>query len=274
MELIVFDLDGTLLNKASEISDFTRDTLGLLRKRDIAFTVATGRTMHGAIKPMAGHDFTLPQIYKNGVMIWHPEKESYSHKYMLTKTELQTTLNSFAEQNVTPFIFTLDENNQHAAYHPPIQTDADARLIEELSVNRGLPLNPVSELPEDAQITNISALGPFDAVETIAAQVETQDHLVVYRGGGIQASNNTHWMDIHHSEGSKGAAVLQLKKHLGASNVVCFGDSDNDLSMFETADEAYAPENGLAEVKAVATGVIGHHDEDGIAHFLRERFSL
>ena len=86
--------------------------------------------------------------------------------------------------------------------------------------------------------------------------------------------SNVHWVDIHHSEGSKGAAVLQLKKDLGARNVVCFGDSDNDLSMFETADEAYAPENSLAEVKAAATGVIGHHDEDGIARFLRERFSL
>ncbi|MFT4822856.1 MAG: Cof subfamily protein (haloacid dehalogenase superfamily) [Halioglobus sp.] len=273
MDLIVFDLDGTLLNKASEITDFTRETLALLRARDIAFTVATGRTLHAARKPLQGHDFTLPQIYKNGVMIWHPQKESYSHKYMLTHTELHKTLKSFAEQHVTPFIFTLDNDNRHAAYHPPIQSEADERLVNELSVNRHLPLMPISELPEDAQITNISALGQFDAVQHIVDQVETQEHLVAYRGGGMEASN-VYWLDIHHSEGSKGAALLQLKADLGASNVLCFGDSDNDLSMFETADEAYAPENSLDEVKAAATSVIGHHDDDGIARFLRERFSL
>lgn len=273
MDLIVFDLDGTLLNKDSEISDFTKETLGLLRARNIAFTVATGRTLHAARKPLAGHDFTLPQIYKNGVMIWHPQKQSYSHKYMLTHTELRRTLDSFAKERVTPFIFTLDDDNRHAAYHPPIQSEADERLVNELRVNRGLPLMPVSELPKDAQITNISALGQFDAVENIAAGVAAENHLVAYRGGGM-GSTDVHWVDIHHSEGSKGAALLQLKQELGASNVLCFGDSDNDLSMFETADEAYAPENSLAEVKDAATRVIGHHNDDGIARFLRERFSL
>ena len=48
MELVVFDLDGTLLNRESEISDYTSETLRLLSERDIAYTVATGRTLHGA----------------------------------------------------------------------------------------------------------------------------------------------------------------------------------------------------------------------------------
>lgn len=42
MDLIVFDLDGTLLNKKSQVSEHTRDTLRQLRERDIAYTVATG----------------------------------------------------------------------------------------------------------------------------------------------------------------------------------------------------------------------------------------
>ena len=58
------------------------------------------------------------------------------------------------------------------------------------------------------------------------------------------------------------------------SRVICFGDSDNDLSMFALADECYAPSNAKDAVKSVATAVIGHHDEDGIAAFLRQRFDL
>ena len=53
-----------------------------------------------------------------------------------------------------------------------------------------------------------------------------------------------------------------------------FGDGDNDLSMFAVADEAYATANADDEVKALATRVIGHHDEDGVAQFLRDRFNL
>jgi hydroxymethylpyrimidine pyrophosphatase-like HAD family hydrolase len=61
---------------------------------------------------------------------------------------------------------------------------------------------------------------------------------------------------------------------LGIERVVCFGDNDNDLSMFEVADESYAPENANEAIKSAATAVIGHHDEEGIARFLRKRFEL
>ena len=57
MELIVFDLDGTLLNQDSAISDYTSETLRLLAEHDIAYTVATGRTLHGP--PMGLFDFYL-----------------------------------------------------------------------------------------------------------------------------------------------------------------------------------------------------------------------
>ena len=78
MELIVFDLDGTLLNRRSEISPYTSETLQALAERGIAYTVATGRALHGAADILDGHGFVLPQAYKNGVMIWSPEQQAYS----------------------------------------------------------------------------------------------------------------------------------------------------------------------------------------------------
>jgi hydroxymethylpyrimidine pyrophosphatase-like HAD family hydrolase len=103
--------------------------------------------------------------------------------------------------------------------------------------------------------------------------VRSQDHLVAYAGTAIEGEG-LHWVDIHHSAASKGGAVTQLKQDLGVSRVICFGDSDNDLSMFAVAEESYAPSNAKREVRAAATEVIGHHDEDGISQFLRERFDL
>lgn len=103
--------------------------------------------------------------------------------------------------------------------------------------------------------------------------VAAEDHLVAYMGEGFMG-RDVHWLDIHHIDGSKGAALNRLKHELEIQKIICFGDSDNYLSMFALADEAYTPANGKPEVKKVATDVIGHHDEDGVAHFLRERFSL
>ena len=45
MTLVVFDLDGTLLDKGSKISTYTAETLAKMRARNIPYTVATGRTL-------------------------------------------------------------------------------------------------------------------------------------------------------------------------------------------------------------------------------------
>ena len=48
MTLVVFDLDGTLLDKGSKISTYTAETLAKMRARNIPYTVATGRTLQAA----------------------------------------------------------------------------------------------------------------------------------------------------------------------------------------------------------------------------------
>ena len=273
MDLVVFDLDGTLLNRKQQITPFTRDTLALLKTHDVAFTVATGRTLHAAKPCLEGVEFSLPQVYKNGVLVWQPEQESYSHKNLLSADDIHAILQSFFEHGITPFVFTLESDGKPGVFHSPLQTDACRAFLKELTVNRGLTALPLSALPADIGITNISALGALEPAREIHRALENHDHLMSYIGGSMYDSNYA-WIDIHHSEASKGDALGLLKSQLGVERFICFGDSDNDLSMFAMADEAYAPANALDEVKAVATDVIEHHDEDGIARFLRERFSL
>jgi Cof subfamily protein (haloacid dehalogenase superfamily) len=273
MDLIVFDLDGTLLNKSSQISPYSRETLRLLTERGIAYTVATGRAMHGAVDILEGHGFELPQIFKNGVMIWNPETASYSTRHLLTMGEIEHVAQALLSKGVTPFFFTLEPGDRHAVYHPPLRQKVEYKLLKSFSKERNLPVLPASELPASADITNISAIGPDHAIREVAAMISDEDQLVAYMGTAIE-DRRLGWIDVHHQSGSKGGAVDTLKQQLGFSRVICFGDSDNDLSMFALADESYAPENAKADIKAAATAVIGHHNSDGIARFLRERFEL
>jgi 5-amino-6-(5-phospho-D-ribitylamino)uracil phosphatase len=273
MELIVFDLDGTLLDASSQVSAHTRDTLQRLRRRGIAYTVATGRTLHAARDLLQDHNFTLPHIYKNGVVIWRPDSDHYSHSNLLTTPEIRRVVAAFMSVAVTPFVFTLQPRNRTVVYHPPMRSDAERRLATLFARDRGLELLPIADMPAAADITNISALGSREAIDSVAQLVATEEHLVAYAGTALEG-DDLHWVDIHHSAASKGGAVTQLKQDLGVSRVICFGDSDNDLSMFAVADESYAPSNARDEVRAAATAVIGHHDQDGISQFLRERFDL
>ena len=71
---------------------------------------------------------------------------------------------------------------------------------------------------------------------------------------------------------TKANAVLQLKEILGCKRVVCFGDAENDIPMFQIADECYAVANAVPALKAIATDVIGSNAEDGVAKWLLNNY--
>jgi len=273
MELVVFDLDGTLLNRESAISDYTSETLKLLNENDIAYTVATGRTLHGARAILEGHSFPLPQVYKNGVMIWHPESKRFSSGAMLTPDELENVVNACVTQGVTPFVFTLDEDDESTVYHSPTVTDVERELIRSTGIEEAVRVRALDELPPGSAITHVNAIGDGDAIQSVLRSVRDEQHLVAY-SGIAREGERWRWLDVHHSDASKGGAIETMKRLLGVESVICFGDSDNDLSMFQAADESYAPANASENIKSAATAVIGHHDDEGIARFLRERFAL
>lgn len=274
MDLVVFDLDGTLLNNRSQISVFTRETLLLLTQNNIAYTVATGRTQYSARNIIDGHGFVLPHIYSNGVITWHPAANTVCLENGLSMSEVTRILDSSFTQNITPFISTVDKNHQHTIYHPPIQHEAEQQLLDDFYARiDDITIRDFASIPHDVEITNISMIGDINEIDAIQHGINTETHLIAYSGPAIEG-RGLKWMDIHHKDASKGNALESLRESLKVSNMICFGDSDNDLSMFAVADESYAMENAKTDVKAHATDIIGHHNEDGVAHFLRERFSL
>lgn len=277
MDLVVFDLDGTLLNNASEISSFTRETLLLLKDKDIAYTVATGRTMLSASKIIEGHDFNLPHIYNNGVTVWEPQRRQLSLTNVLNNNEINEIIAKALSHNITPFINAIgasnDQEHHHQIFHSPTRHQVEKDLVEKYFKRTHATLLPLTALKSDTEVTNISMIGDAAPIQQMWQELNCHDELVAYSGIALEGAQ-FRWMDVHHRRANKGSAVVALKDELGAKNVICFGDGENDLSMFALADEAYAPDNARAEVKESASAVIGHHHDDGIAHFLRERFSL
>jgi Cof subfamily protein (haloacid dehalogenase superfamily) len=272
MQLIFFDLDGTLLNDASEISPFTKETLLLLNDKNIAYTLATGRTMLSAQRIVEGHDFTLPQIFNNGVTIWDPKTQQLTLENLLNNAELSSIIELAFARGITPFVNVIDQH-QHYIYHADTRHNVEKELIDKYFSSSKAIVLPIDALPINSQVTNISMIATEHVIKNMWLELNAHANLIAYAGPALEG-NNFWWLDVHHRSANKGAAVTNLKIQLGASKVICFGDGDNDLSMFALADESYAPENAKVEIKKSATSVIGHNHKDGIAHFLRERFSL
>lgn len=273
MTLVVFDMDRTLLNAQSQISVYTQETLRLMRQANIDYTVATGRTLQAALQPLADHGFNRSLVLKNGAVIWEPIQGGYSHQHLLIPSEVNEVIGIFTQSQLTPFVFTLEKGERHAVYHAPLRAGYEIKLAHLFENERKLPLQSIEEMPQDAHVINVSAMGSQEAVNRVVSFVSHHPHLVAYTGVALKEQGLA-WLDVHHSEGSKGNGVRHVADTAGYSEIIAFGDGDNDLSLFEVATESYAVSNADDELKAIATEVIGHHDEDGVARFLRERFNL
>lgn len=271
--LVVFDLDRTLLNRHSKLSQFTLQTLRDMDAKGIHYTIATGRSFLSAASTIADHTFKLPQVYTNGVVTWCPRNQKFSFDNCLTLEQGLAAINEMESDAAHPFFNAIDDEGNRFIYHGDFRNPTEQQLLKTLSTTKDTKLMPIEKVHQGLRITNISMIGPSDHVISAHNTIDTISHLIAYSGQAVER-DDYRWIDIHHQEANKGTAITRLKEQLNIETLICFGDGDNDISMFSVADECYAPENANDENKQAATAVIGHHDEDGVAHLLRERFSL
>lgn len=272
-ELLVFDLDGTLIGADERISDVTRQALLELDKRGIAWTVATGRMPQGGRDALPGVQFRQPQAYKNGVLIWDLNEDVRINTQAMDPIEVMEVCRRLEVHGINPWLNTLDHEDQIGAVIRRISTEREeawSKYMESQAISVQL-LEDFSGIKE--YILNIFAITDNEKVMDMAEELADVAGVQVYAGADLYHPGS-YWMDIHHISGTKGDAVQFLKQQAGARRVVCFGDSENDISMFKLADEAYAMENALDTVKAVATDVIGRNTDDGVAQFLARRYGF
>ncbi|MBU2863900.1 Cof-type HAD-IIB family hydrolase [Reinekea forsetii] len=272
-ELLVFDLDGTLLDGDERLTDTTRKALGELDRLGINWTVATGRMPHGALESLPNIHFKHPQVYKNGVLLWDLNEDKVISKIPMAAHEVEEVCARLKSQGINPWLNTIDHKDNIGAIISAITTPREIEwsgyLKEQgILVQENLELSNIKDhvLNIFAATENANVLGMAEACADI-------EGVSVFAGHDMYKSGS-YWLDIHHSAGTKGDAVKIVQEQLGAEKIICFGDSDNDFSMFEIADESYAMGQGLAELKAMATATIGPNSEDSIAHFLADRYGF
>ena len=86
-------------------------------------------------------------------------------------------------------------------------------------------------------------------------------------------SSSVNSCEIVHQQASKGLGLKTLVEmgEIERESIICFGDSFNDLSMFQYAAYTVAMKNGDDQLKAVANEVTRYtNGEDGIFHWLEK----
>ncbi|MDE6421590.1 MAG: HAD family hydrolase [Lachnospiraceae bacterium] len=297
--LYVSDLDGTLLRSSERTSDFTNRTINELVEQGVLFSYATARSYLTAHKVTQGLNARIPVIIYNGAFIRdHVSGEILLSSYFEDGAE--TLLKELLDADVYPLVYAtfsgdsrvsiedgqsgrnhrgedghgqeekLSENfYEKFSYIPQRATEGMRRFLDTRKGDeRERAVSTVEELM-DGDIFYFTCIDEREKLAAICERYRERYHCVLSQ----EIYTKDWFLEIMPPATSKSRAVMRLKEYLGCDRVVAFGDQNNDIDMFEVADEAYAVENAVEELKAVATGVIASNDDDGVAHFLRERLS-
>ncbi len=274
MELFVSDLDGTLLNKSSEVSANSRLIINDLIKKGVKFTIATARTHATVIELLEGLDIQMPIAIMNGVGIYDLKNRKYLEIVDILKEATKQTLSIFDSLGLEAMVYGI-KDDQLSVFYRQINNPVSNKFYEQRKdkvLKTFKQVGIFEPVVESHQVVNMLVFDKIELIEEAYRQVQVIKGITAtyYR----TREEGFGYMELYSSNASKANGIKALAKYADFEKIIGFGDNLNDLPMFKLADEAYAPANAVDEIKSIATGVIGHHNEDAIALYLKERHGL
>lgn len=266
--LYVSDLDGTLLRRDKTVSDFTVKTINELTARGMLFSYATARSYVSAGRMTRGITAHIPVIIYNGAFILeNGTKRTMLFEHMPGE-DARRVLDILLAHDIYPIVYAMVDGVEKYTHCPKLESQA-AKTFED-----GRPgdvrANPVDDPAElyRGDIFNITCIDDSEKMRPLYEQMKDRYQCLWFTD--IYTGNR--WFEILPTRATKANAILRLKEMLGCDRVVCFGDAENDMSMFRIADESCAMANAVDGLKTMATRVIGSNEEDGVARYLLEHY--
>lgn len=269
--LYVSDMDGTLLNPESLVSDTTASILNKVIAEGALFTVATARTPATVSGLLENVRMTLPAAVMTGSSLWNPHTHIYSDTRFIAPEEVKKALGIYKTHHLPTFLYTLEDNILHIYHYGPLNHNEllflQARLNTPFKISHVSPENP-NLLPDSFHnVILLFAIQPTTEAEPVYRQLskEVRCTLNYYHEN---FGPDTALLEMFAEGSSKARAIEDLVRDTEAERVVVFGDNVNDLPMMRIADVAVAVGNAVEEVKRRADIIIGTNASDSVAKWI------
>ncbi|HIY56725.1 MAG TPA: Cof-type HAD-IIB family hydrolase [Candidatus Tetragenococcus pullicola] len=243
-----FDLDGTLLDDHSEVTNEVAEAMKQLQLNNVLPVIATGRTEKEIIqiREQAG---ISSNIVMNGAFVRVDGKKVYSEE--ISKSICERMIQAVESKN-----HTLSFYNSEKIW----STDHDDNLIRAYQfIHSQVP--PIDKQGYKTQEVNM--LLPC-CQEGDDFYEQNFPELTFYRNGPYS-------IDTVIKGTSKGKAVKLLKTKLNLDSVPTFGfgDGPNDIALLEACDHKVAMGNAKPELKERADYITAANTKGGIVQALK-----
>ena len=258
IDTIVSDMDDTLLNEHTLLSDYTLQVLGECVKRGIRVIPASGRT-RSSLRPYVEQLHTgMPYIGGNGTEIIGADHEMLEQ--LVIPADLLREICAFFE-NRGMYIHVYDEERFFYSRECP----ASVGYVH----SSGLTGCAVGDLVEFIAKPSPKALviDEPEKIRQVWPEFEKQfgDKVTI-------TQSKPYFLEIVAQNASKGEALKRLMEmlDLDPEKVLVFGDSLNDLPMITLVPNGVAMGNAREQVKAAARYVCLPNTQDGVARFVQK----
>ena len=254
VRLVVSDVDGTLVDRAKQLTPGTVAAVERLRAAGLGFTIISARPRSGMM-PIAD-TLAIDDVmgaFNGGTIFRRDGTVMVQHR--IDPDIVKTMFDLVGDSAVDRWVFADDrwyastdqghhvDSERIASNQAPIVTHDFTGLYD-----RADKLTFVSDDPALLSDLHEQAAAAFGTRSTV---VQSQ----------------TYYLDVTALAANKGDGVTLLAEAMNTplSAVAVIGDQGNDVAMFERAGLSIAMGQGPAEVRAKADFTTSGNDEDGVA---------
>ncbi|GAA0179414.1 Cof-type HAD-IIB family hydrolase [Clostridium sediminicola] len=267
-KLICIDMDGTLLNDEKKVSEENKKAIKDAHDKGVHIAICTGRLFTSAKNYGDIIGVKAPIIASNGAYIREKDEERVIYKKTIDRDIAIKIYETIKKFKFSKFFNTFDVIASEGPF-------PDWYMY--IKFNEGLPEEKRIKLKEyetfydfikesNGEILKfVAASKDIEELETAKVELRKLNDIEIFRSSPMN-------FEINAKGVSKGNAVKKLAEIYGldSSEVICIGDSNNDMSMIEYAGLGVAMRNAEDEVKDIADYITETNNNCGVAKVIRE----
>ncbi|SHK20059.1 hypothetical protein SAMN02745163_03415 [Clostridium cavendishii DSM 21758] len=268
-KLICIDMDGTLLSNAHDVSEENRLALKKATEKGVKIAITTGRLFTSASHYSNIIGVKAPIISSNGAYIREKDREEVIYKSTLSKEQMFKIYEVTKKYGLLTYFNTCDtviseikipETHAYKISNRELPEDVRIKFVE----GRDFP-----EIFEEYEGKILKAIAIEN--EDKPKLQQAKEEISKYKDLEVVSSWDNNF-EVMAAGTSKGKAAERLAEMLGIKReeVICVGDSENDISMIKYAGLGVAMGNAMDIVKEAADYVTDTNVNSGVAKMINK----
>jgi cof-like hydrolase len=283
-KLITVDLDGTLLNKYGEVSEYTKNIIKKVTDQGILVVLASGRISESVLTIAKEIGANKYYISGNGSVLYDMQKKEIIYEKYLSKEKVLELIELCEKNSIYYNIYTessviAKSLNYNVAFYNYENTKKSSdkkteinivddvyNYIKTLNTNKFLKMTICDEnkIVFSSILRKVKDIPDIDVLEVShmskkKIKMGTKEVSVGYYYTEVSSKNVDKWYAIEE---------IMKKENIAKEEVISFGDNNNDILMIKNAGLGVAMGHSNEQVKKVAKFVTQTNDEDGVAKAL------